>query len=100
MKTGSLLDTGVTRAPGKLHGHTLQMSQQGSVADAEFSCVPAESDLVFPGSEACNETGHTTTEHIPVFPSESGLSRGYSGMHSRKRSKMAAAFSRPYCPRM
>lgn len=37
---------------------------------------------------------------LPVFPSASGLSRGYSGMHSKKRSKMAAALSFPYCPRM
>lgn len=38
--------------------------------------------------------------NIPVFPSASGLSRGYSGMHSRNSSKMVAAFSLPYCPRM
>lgn len=37
---------------------------------------------------------------VPVFPSASGLSRGYSGMHSRNSSKMVAAFSLPYCPRM
>lgn len=41
-----------------------------------------------------------TAYYIPVFPSASGLSRGYSGMHSKKRSKMAAAFSLPYCPKM
>lgn len=41
-----------------------------------------------------------TLYYIPVFPSASGLSRGYSGMHSKKRSKMAAAFSLPYCPKI
>lgn len=41
-----------------------------------------------------------TAYYIPVLPSASGLSRGYSGMHSKKRSKMAAAFSLPYCPKM
>ncbi len=35
----------------------------------------------------------------PVFPSLSGLSRGYSGMHSKNSSKIAAAFSFPYWPR-
>lgn len=35
-----------------------------------------------------------------MFPSASGLSRGYSGIHSKKRSQMAAALSFPYCPKI
>lgn len=44
--------------------------------------------------------GTSSQADVPVFPSASGLSRGYSGMHSRNSSKMVAAFSLPYCPRM
>ena len=33
---------------------------------------------------------------VPVLPSRSGLSSGYSGMHSRKSSQMAAALSGEY----
>ena len=35
-----------------------------------------------------------------VLPLESGRSMGYCGIHSMKRSKMAAPLSRPYWPRM